>query len=184
MGALAHLVKIKPGDNLDSFLTEGFNSVSDRLEGALSRLMKESDAVQSSSLTSAVEGVVNAVADSHRIFSEGVVRLSEEVQEVKTDVGSSVQTLSQQIHSVTQSIAILPTSIPETDLSGLMNGISNVHKQVKAIPEVKVPDMKKDFAALEKRMTAMEKRLAKRVHNFEIERDVSNLVKSIKVKTA
>ena len=112
--------------------------------------------------------------------------LSEEVDEVKTGVGSSSESLSGQINEIAKGIERLPTSFPEpkeVDLSTLMNGIRNLNAQVKSLPTSIPKPEKVSFASIEKRISALEDIFKKRVHVFEIERKNDQISKvTVKVK--
>ena len=110
--------------------------------------------------------------------------LSEEVDEVKSGVGSSSESLSKQINVLSKGIERLPTSFPEikeVDLSKVLNGIMNLNNQVKSI-DIPKPE-KVSFASIEKRISALEDVFKKRVHVFEIERKNDQISKvTVKVK--
>ena len=203
MGKLAHLndglskvqAKLASADKsndirrgeLDSLLSGRFNKVSDRLEGAINRLMKESDKAQNVSLKSAVDGVVKAVADTHGIFQQGLAQISQEVKlshnvltdeidsinkeigKVNSGVGGVNQNLAGQMDNLAKSVKRLPTQFPaqkDVDFSGITYALKSLH-----IPDVS-PQLK-----------SLEERLNKREFVFNVERDPGNdLIRKIVVK--
>jgi hypothetical protein len=153
---------------LDTLLDSRFDKVSDRLNGALDRLMAESDAVQSKSLKKAVDGVVRAVSDTHGIFKQGLQQISEEValsHNVLTDKLAEIEidgSLADRITDVGKTLSKLPTSFPkqkDVDLSAVMFGMKELAKAT--------PDIGPQIASLEKR-------LSNRIYEFKVERDPFN----------
>jgi len=208
MGNLAHLTggierireKLEQADamglNLSDLLGKKFAAVNDSLEKNLKTLVEQSSQSQSRAFQTAVQEAVLNITRSQQIMlnsNVGVLQellklkeeLSEEVGEVKNGVGSSSESLSGQINAIAKGIELLPTSFPEpekVDLSKVLNGISNLGTMVKSIP-TEIPKAEKtDLSSIEKRLTALEEALKKRVHTFEVER-VNDQIKIIKVRT-
>ena len=209
MGSLSHLTggmdRIKEklaqadsmGLNLSDLLGKKFEQVNTSLEKNLKTLVEQSSQSQSRAFQNAVQDAVLNITRSQQIMlnsNMGVLQellklkeeLSEEVDEVKTGVGSSSESLSGQINEIAKGIERLPTSFPEpkeVDLSTLMNGIRNLNAQVKSLPTSIPKPEKVSFASIEKRISALEDIFKKRVHVFEIERKNDQISKvTVKVK--
>ena len=204
MGSLAHLTggidkirtKLEQADamglDLSGLLGKKFDDVNSKLEKSLNTLITQSNQAQNSAFSNAVQQAVAGITQSQQILlssNMGLVQeilklkkeISEEVEEVRAGVGSGNQSLAGQMDNLAKSVDRLPTSYPEqikTDLSGVMNGIKAVQSSVKSIPVTKIP-AQKDIAPLFKNL---EKKLSKRVHTFEIERD-QDMIKRITVTT-
>ena len=208
MGNLAHLTggmervkeKLAQADamglNLSDLLGKKFAEVNENLGRNLKVLVEQAGNAQSSAFSKAVQQAVMNITQSQQIIInsnlgvlQGLLKLkeelSEEVEEVKSGVGSSSTSLSEQISVVAKGIERLPTSFPEAkevDLSKVLNGISNLGTMVKGIP-TEIPKAEKtDLSAIEKRLEALEEAMKKRVHTFEVER-VNDQIKTIKVRT-
>jgi len=208
MGNLAHLTggidrirdKLAQADamglDLSDVLGKRFDEVNEKLAKNLDTLLKQSQQSQNSAFQTAVQQAVLNITQSQQIMlnsNVGVLQellklkeeLSEEVEEVKSGVGSSSESLSGQINAIAKGIELLPTSFPEpekVDLSKVLTGISNLGTMVKSIP-TEIPKAEKtDLSAIEKRLTAVEEALKKRVHKFDIER-VNDQIKTITVRT-
>lgn len=150
---------------LDSLLDTRFNKVSDRLEGALSRLASESDKVQNKSLSNAVQGVVNAVSASHQVFTDGMAGISQEIalsHNILTDEIGKIEidtSLADRIGAVNTALIKIPTQHPaqkEVDLSPVINAVNAL--------SFAMPDIGPQLARLEQRMS-------ERVYVFDIQRD-------------
>lgn len=208
MGSLAHLTggmervkeKLAQADamglDLSDLLGRKFAEVNENLGKNLKTLVEQSASAQSGAFSRAVQDAVMNITQSQQIIInsnlgvlQGLLKLkeelSEEVEEVKSGVGSSSSTLAEQIGEVAKSVGRLPTAFPEpekVDLSKVLNGISNLGTMVKSIP-TEIPKAEKtDLSAIEKRLEALEEAMKKRVHTFEVER-VNDQIKTIKVRT-
>ena len=207
MGSLSHLTggmdRIKEklaqadsmGLNLSDLLGKKFEQVNTSLEKNLKTLVEQSSQSQSRAFQNAVQDAVLNITRSQQIMlnsNMGVLQellklkeeLSEEVNEVKSGVGSSSETLSEKIMELEKGISQLPTSFPQpekVDLSQLMNGIMNLNSQVKSI-DIPKPE-KVSFSGIENRLKTLEDNFKKRVHVFEIERKNDQISKvTVKVK--
>ena len=187
------------GLNLSDLLGKKFAEVNTNLEKNLKTLVEQTGNAQSSAFTKAVQQAVMNITQSQQIIInsnlgvlQGLLKLkeelSEEVDEVKSGVGSSSTTLSEQISEVAKGIERLPTSFPQpekVDLSKVLTGISNLGTLVKEIP-TEIPQAEKtDLSNIEKRLKALEDTLdmyKKRVHTFDIAY-VNDRPKTITVKT-
>ena len=209
MGSLAHLTggmervkeKLKQADamglNLSDLLGQKFGEVNANLEKNLKTLVEQSSQSQSRAFQTAVQDAVLNITRSQQIMlnsNMGVLQellklkeeLSEEVEEVKSGVGSSRQSLSGQINEIAKGIERLPTSFPEpekVDLTKVINGIMNLNNKVSSLPtDIPKPE-KVSFDSIEKRISALEEVFKKRVHVFEIERKNDQISKvTVKVK--
>ena len=204
MGSLAHLTggidkirtKLEQADamglDLSGLLGKRFDEVNSKLEKNLNKLVAQAGQTQNTSFANAVSQAVLSITQQQQMMlnSNASVlteliklkkELSEEVEEVKAGVGSVNQSLAGQIDNLAKSVERLPTQFPEqvkTDLSGLINGLKEIHSSVKSIPVPKIP-AQKDMSPLFKNL---EKKLSKRVHTFEIERE-QDMIKRITVTT-
>lgn len=183
------------GLDLSDILGKRFGEVNSNLEKNLKTLVEQSSQSQSRAFQTAVQDAVLNITRSQQIMlnsNMGVLQellklkeeLSEEVNEVKSGVGSSSETLSEKINVLSKGIERLPTSFPQpekVDLSKVLNGIMNLNTQVKSI-DIPKPE-KVSFASIEKRISALEDTFKKRVHVFEIERKNDQISKvTVKVK--
>ena len=168
---------------LDGLLSEKLGNISDRIDGALSRRMDEirgwlvrSDKEQGENLNRTTGNVSKA---AEKAIRDGISKLSEEValshNVLHDGVGSSgkslagqLQALQVKIDKLSEATTKLPTKFPaskETDLSGVMG----------ALGAMKFPDHKEQFDKLEKR-------LSKRVFEFQVHRNnQSDLIERIVV---
>ena len=207
MGNLAHLTggmdqvrkRLDQANNigmdLSDILGKKFSEVNSSLEKNLKVLVEQSSQSQNSVFSSAVEKAVAGVSQTQSILLNSMMsltrellklkeELSEEVDEVKSGVGSSSESLSKQINVLSKGIERLPTSFPEpekVDLSKVLNGIMNLNTKVSSI-DIPKPE-KVSFDSVEKRISALEDVFRKRVHVFEIERKNDQISKvTVKVK--
>jgi len=201
MGNLKHIVetmgnvraKLDEADdiknNTASFLNERFDASDKSLQESLKKVLK--DQGEQATFASAVHQTVLSVTQNNQLMLHNMIddlkhlerklneesgKLSKDISQVKTGVGSSSESLSKQINVLSKGIERLPTSFPvpkDVDLSKVLNGIMNLDNQVKNIPAPK----EVSFKALENRLTAMETSLKKRVHVFEIERKNDQITK-------
>jgi RNAse (barnase) inhibitor barstar len=185
------------GLNLSDLLGKKFEQVNTSLEKNLKTLVEQSSQSQSRAFQTAVQDAVLNITRSQQIMlnsNMGVLQellklkeeLSEEVDEVKSGVGSSSESLSGQINEIAKGIERLPTSFPKpekVDLSKVLNGIMNLDSKVKSLPtSIPMPE-KVSFTSIEKRISALEETFKKRVHVFEIERKNDQISKvTVKVK--
>ena len=184
-GRLAEADGIKETNrqDLDGLLDEKLVTVSDRVYSLLSRRMDEirgwmvrADKEQADNLTKTTGNVSKA---TEKAIRDGISKLSEEValsHNVLNDglgssgksLASQIQALQSKIDRLNETTTKLPTKFPaikETDLSGIMN----------ALGAMKFPDNKEQFAKLEKR-------LSKRVYEFQVHRNnQSDLIERIVV---
>lgn len=208
MGSLAHLTggmervkeKLAQADamglNLSDMLGKKFAEVNENLGRNLKVLVEQAGNAQSGAFSKAVQDAVMNITQSQQIIInsnlgvlQGLLKLkeelSEEVEEVKSGVGSSSTSLSEQISVVAKGIERLPTSFPEAkevDLSKVLNGIANLGTIVKAIP-TEIPKVEKtDLSDIVKRLTALEDAIKKRISVFKVER-INDQIDTIKVTT-
>jgi hypothetical protein len=207
MGKLSHLTsgvdKIRKrlesaeamGGDVSDLFDEGFGRVNSNLNKAMKDLVAESNRQQNTAFSSVVSQAVLAVTQSQQMFLNAVSRitdevissrdsLTKEVGKVSSGVGSVNQSLAGQINNLAKSVERLPTQFPEqkeTDLSGLAKDIKAVGSAIRSIPAPLIP--KTDLTGLEKTIAGLEKKLSKRVHIFEIQRDANDLAKTITVRT-
>lgn len=180
MGRLAHLqdgieriksdlkradVKRFVNENeLGTLLDTRFNQSSDRLVGALNRLLSESDKTQDKSLKKAIDGVVTAVTGTHGIFKDGLAQISQEValsHNILTEELGKIEidgSLAERIEKVGKSVGNIKfPKQKDVDLEPIMFGL-------KMLSESKPPD----FSAMEKKISDLQAKLDKRVHVFDV----------------
>ena len=185
--------------NMDSMLEGRFSEVNENLGKAMQNLVSESNKQQNDAFRLAVEQAVLAVTQNNQIVLNSLNRMSQEAQKGQDGLNSNINStgkagsvenkaLQAKLETVLTDISKIPTQFPKqikTDLSGLDKAIMAVGLQVDSIPTAKFPDMSGNFSKMEKKITDLQKKLATRVHVFEIERDSMNgdLVKRIVVRT-
>jgi len=129
-----------------------------------------------------LQGMLSDIKVVERKLGEKTDKLSSEVGNVKSGVGSSEKATLAQLKSIADSLAKLPTQFPEqikTDLSGLERDIKAVGMAVKNIPTTKIPPAQ-DISPFFKKL---ENKIDKRVHTFDIKRDNNDQIKTITVRT-
>lgn len=202
MGKLAHLTsgveqirkKLENAEmgDIGNVLDDGLAKVNKNLQDSLDKLVKEANQSQNVAFSNAVQQAVLSVTQSQQIILNALSRItaqviesaeatSKEVDKVNSGVGGVKSSLAGQIDNLAKLVERLPTQIPEpekVDLSGIDKNIKALGGVIKAIPAPIIPEQKDATPAIK----ALEKKLAKRVHEFTIHRDDDKLVTKITVK--
>jgi len=162
--------EIRRGE-LDALLDGRFNKVSDRLEGALSRLMSESDKAQNQSLTAAVDGVVNAVSAVQDGLRDALGQISQEValsqNIVSDDVDNSAIQVSARIQALQDDISTRLDRLDKLAGGIKMPAPTDITPVMAMLENLKIPDPSGQIKKLEQRIN-------KRVYEFHVERNTYN----------
>lgn len=176
-------------DELDGLLDSRFNNTGDRLEGALNRLLSESDKAQNTKLTRAVNGVIDAINQSHQSLyaaihgslNSNAQSVADAVESITGRMGASGDTLAGQINELTASVTSLPQSFPEqkpVDLAPVQRALDGVLSAVQERPEPLLPQIDQ----LTETVQQMDEKIGKRVYSFEVHRSpITELIESITV---
>ena len=188
-------------NDTSSFLNDRFDESDKKMGESMKGVLKEQS--EQAVFAAAVSQTVLQVAQNNQLMLHNMLndlkvlerqandnrgKIKSDVSTFKGDVSKGQKTVASKLDKLSTDLAKLPTQIPEpekVDLSGLDRAIMAVGLQVESIPTAKFPDMSPNFSKMEKKITDLQKKLATRVHVFEIERDSMNgdLVKRIVVRT-
>ena len=168
-----------------------------KMVSALKSLVDESSRQQNAAFSNAVQQAVLAISQSNQTMLNSLERMSREAQTGQRGLSKSIeangkagsegkQAIQNQLKTLSAELAKLPTSFPipkDVDLSGLSKDIKTVAAAVKNIPAAEFPSFPKPVD-LTPQFQSIEKKLNKRVHVFEIERDsLTELITKITVRT-
>ena len=181
-----------------AFLNERFDESDKKMGDSLKGVLKEQS--EQAVFAAAVSQTVLQVSQNSQIMLHNMIndlkllerQMNQSAKDINSEVKSTIsgtkKDLQAKIDKISTNLAKLPTQFPEqkkTDLSGLDKAVMAVGLAVQNIPTAKFPDMSGSFSKMEKKITDLQKKLATRVHVFDIERDPQNgdLVKRIVVRT-
>ena len=168
-----------------------------KMATALKSLVDESSRQQNAAFSNAVQQAVLAISQSNQTMLNSLERMSREAQSGQKGITQTIDAagkvtrtenkgLQAEMKSIADSVSKLPTQFPipkDVDLSGLSKDIKTVAMAVKNIPTAEFPDFPKPVD-LNPSLDRIEKKLNKRVHVFDIERDsLTELITKITVRT-
>lgn len=190
MAKLEHLLA---GGSLESTLKKRFGEVNENLSKSMKLLVEESDRQRNTAFSNSVANAVLAVTQNNQILLDGLSRMSRDAQKGITQtidasgkvVRDESSTLKDKLELLSTQLAKLPKEFPipkDVDLSGLSKDIKMVATSIKNIPTAEFPSIPK-AVDLSPRFDSIDKKLSKRVHVFEIERDrLTELITKITVR--
>lgn len=164
---------------------------------ALKSLVDESSRQQNTAFSNAVQQAVLTISQSNQTMLNSLERMSREAQSGQKGLSQSIeangkagsegkQAIQTQLKTLSAELAKLPKSLPipkDVDLSGLSKDIKVVASAIENIPTAKFPEFPKPVDMTPQFKEIM-KKLSKRVHVFEFERDkLTELVTKITVRT-
>jgi DNA repair exonuclease SbcCD ATPase subunit len=183
-------------NDTSTYLNERFDESDKRMSENMKSVLKEQS--EQAVFASAVNQTVLQTAQNSQVMLHNMIndlklleremnKSTKEInKEVKGNLDGTKKDIQTQINKLSSDIAKIPTKHPEqvkTDLSGLDRAMMALGLQVDNIPTAKFPDMSGNFSKIEGKIADLQKKLSKRVHVFEIERDSNDLAKKITVRT-